>query len=256
MALPATVGVALPTLSALPALFGVAMLLLGAFVCLVSARHLWRTGALVRADPVGRIDGVTDGTLVRVTGTVDAERTLTAPFSGVDCVAYRAIVEERRPGTLLLPTDVTIHEPARSTAFVVRTPHGTVSVADPIHTVTLDSTVVATVGPDDDPPERIARYERETDGLQVETFWTAPPGPLAPVTRALSLGRRRYSERRASPGDDVTVAGRVSDGRIDPLVVFAGTPVGALARLSRTSLVGFVIGAVVVALGAAILLVG
>jgi hypothetical protein len=246
----------LPALPALPALFGVAMLLLGAFVCLVSARHLWRTAALVRADPVDRIDGVADGTLVRVSGTVDAERTLTAPFSGVDCVACRAVVAERRPGALFLPTDVTIHEPTRSTAFAVRTPHARVSVADPVRTVALDSTVVATVGPDDDPPARIDRYERETDGVRRETFWTAPPAPLAPVARALSLGRRRYVERRASPGDGVTVAGRVDDGRLDPLVVSAGSAAGARRRLSKTSLAGLLIGAFAVALGAAALLLG
>ncbi|AXG10360.1 hypothetical protein [Haloplanus rubicundus] len=247
---------ALPALPALPALFGVATLLLGAFVCLVSVRHLWRTAALARADPVDRIDGVAEGALVRVSGAVDAERTLTAPFSGVDCVAHRAVVEERRPGAFFLPTDVTIHEPTRSTAFAVRTPHARVSVADPVRTVALDSTVVATVGPDDDPPERIARYERETDGLGRETVWTAPPAPLVPVTRTLSLGRRRYSERRASPGDDVTVAGRVRDGRLDPLVVSTGSAGNALRRLSTTSLAGLLIGAVAVVLGAAILVLG
>jgi hypothetical protein len=246
---------ALPALPALT-LFGVAVLLLGAFVCLVSARHLWRTAALARADPVDRIDGVADGTLVRVSGTVDAERTLTAPFSGVDCVAYRAVIEERRPGSFLVPTDVTIHEPTRSATFGVRTPHARVSVADPIHTVALDSTVVATVDADDEPPERIARYERETDGLGLETVWTAPPAPLAPVARALSLGRRRYAERRVSPGDDVTVAGRVDDGRLDPLVVSAGSAGDALRRLSTTSLAGLLIGAVAVTIGAAALLLG
>jgi len=247
---------ALPALSAFPTLFGVAMLLLGAFVCLVSARHLWRTGALVRADPVDRIGGVADGALVRVSGTVDAERTLTAPFSGADCVACRAVVEERRPGSFLVPTDVAIHESARGVAFGVRTPHARVSVADPIRTVALDWTAVATVDADDDPPVRIARYERETDGLGRETIWTAPPAPLAPVVRSLSLGRRRYGERRASPGDDVTVAGRVDDGRLDPLVVSAGSAGNALRRLSTTSLAGLLIGALAAAIGAAALLLG
>jgi hypothetical protein len=246
---------ALPALPALT-LFGVVMLLLGAFVCLVSVRHLWRTAALAYADHVDRTDGVADGTLVRVSGAVDAERTLTAPFSGVDCVAYRAVVEECRPGSFLLPTDVTIHEPTRSAAFGVRTPRARVSVADPIHTVALDSTVVATVDADADPPERIARYERETDDLGRETVWTAPPAPLAPVARALSLGRRRYAERRVSPGDDVTVAGRVDDGRLDPLVVSAGSAGDALRRLSTTSLAGLLIGAVAIALGAAALFLG
>jgi len=244
-------------LPALPALFGIAMLLVGAVVCLASGRHVWRTVAVARAEAVDRVDGVADGTLVRVSGTVaDADRTLTAPFSGVDCVVCRAVVEERRPGAFLLPTYVTIHDPARSTAFDVRTPHATVSVTDPARTVTLDPAVVATVRPNTEPPERIARYERETDGLPRETVWTAPPAPLGPVVRALSFGTRRYGERRVSPGDDVTVAGRISAGRLDPLVVSAGTPAGTLTRLSKTSLSGVVIGAFAIALGVALLVVG
>ena len=243
-------------LPALPSLFGVAMLLLGAVVCLVSGCHVWRTVALARAEAVDRIDGVADGSLVRVSGTVaDADRTLTTPFSGSDCVACRTVVEERRPGALLLPTYVTIHDPARSTAFGVRTPHATVSVADPARTVALDSTVVATVSPNDEPPERIDRYERETETLPQETVWTAPPAPLAPVL-AFSFGTRRYSEHRVSPGDEVTVAGRVVDGRLDPLVVSTGTPGGTLARLSKTSLAGLLVGAFAVALGVALLVVG
>jgi hypothetical protein len=242
-------------LPAFPSLFGVAMCLLGVVVCLVSARHGRRTAALVRAASVDRLDGVADGTLVRVSGTVrGAERTLTAPFSGVDCVACRAVVEERRPGSLLLPTYVTIHEPAESTAFDVRTPHATVSVAEPARTVALDSTVVATVGPDADPPDRIVRYERAAD--DIGTGWRSRPTPLAPVARALSLGTRRYVERRLSPGDDVTVAGRVRAGSLDPLVVSTATPVGTLARLSRTSLAGVAIGAFALLIGVALLVVG
>jgi hypothetical protein len=240
---------------ALPALFGVVMFLIGLFVCLVSGRHVWRTAALLRADTVDRLGGVDDGRLVRVTGTVEAtESTLTAPFSGVDCVALRPVVEERRPGALLVPTYVTIHDPSASVGFAVRTPHGAVSVDDPARTVSLLSTVVGTVDPDAEPPERIARYERETDDLSAETVWRSPPAPLAPVLRALSLGTRRYSERCASPGDEVTVAGRVVDGHLDPLVVSTTTPRGALRRLSKTSLAGLLVGAFALALGAVLLL--
>jgi len=231
------------------------MCLLGAVVCLASARHGWRTAALVRAAAVDHLDGVADGTLVRVSGTVrDAERTLTAPLSGTDCVACRAVVEERRPGALLLPTYVTIHDPAESTAFDVRTPHATVSVAEPTRTVALDSTVVATVGPDADPPDRIARYERRAD--DIGAGWRLLPDSLAPVARALSLGARRYAERRLSPGDDVTVVGRVRTGRLDPLVVSTVSPTGTLARLSRTSVAGFAIGAFAILIGGALLVVG
>jgi hypothetical protein len=52
------------------------------------------------------------------------------------------------------------------------------------------------------------------------------------------------------------VAGRVDDGRLDPLVVSAGSAGDALRRLSTTSLAGLLIGAVAIALGAAALFLG
>ena len=242
---------ALPALSA-SALFGLAALVAGAVVCLVSGRHVWRTVSLVRAEAVDRLDSVTNGSLVRVSGTVRAVRTLTAPFSGADCVALRTVIEERRFGAYLFPTYVTVHESARSTAFEVRTPHATVSVADPARTVALDATTVETVALGDDPPERIARYERD-HGVSVPG--RSLPGPLEAVARALSFGTRRYREQRASPGDDVTVVGRVDGGRLDPLVVSTATPLRTLRRLSTTSLTGLLIGVVALALGAGLLVV-
>ncbi|WP_251343607.1 hypothetical protein [Haloplanus halophilus] len=245
---------ALPTL---PTLFGIGMLAVGLAVTLVSLRYVWRSSALVRADAVSRVDGVAEGSLVRLSGTVDAAGdTLDAPFSGVDCVALRPSVEERRIGAFLLPTYVTIHDPARSRPFAVRTAHATVPVDAPLRTVALDSTVVATVGPGESPPERIGRYERETEGLPRETPYRPPPSILAPVANALSIGARRYAERRASPGDAVTVVGRVADGRIDPLVVADGPPIRTLLRLSKTSLAGLLVGAAGIALGAGLLLAG
>ncbi|MFB6195279.1 MAG: hypothetical protein ABEI80_03845 [Haloplanus sp.] len=244
---------ALPSLSTT---FGAAMLVVGLLVVAVSARHVWRTSAVLRADATERIEGVADGTLVRVSGTVEAADTVTAPFSGAACVALRTVVEERRPGALLLPTYVTIHEPTESVPFDVRTPHAAVSVAAPFRTVALASTVVATVGPGDDPPPRIDAYERRADDLPRETVFRSPPAILAPITRALSLGTRRYSERRASPGDAVTVVGRVEGGRVDPLVVSDAAPRRTLVRLSKTSLAGLLVGGFGLLLGVALLLGG
>ncbi|WP_251330881.1 hypothetical protein [Haloplanus pelagicus] len=233
------------------------MLALGLLVTLVSLRYVWRSTALVRADPVSSVDGVAEGTLVRLSGTVEAAGdTLEAPFSGVDCVALRPSVEERRFGSFLLPTYVTVHDPARSRPFAVRTPDATVLVDAPLRTVALDSTVVATVAPSESPPDRIARYEREADGLSRTTWYRSPSPILAPVARALSLGTRRYDERWVSPGDTVTVVGRVDDGRIDPLVVGDGSPTRILLRLSKTSLAGLLVGAIGLLLGAGLLLAG
>jgi len=233
--------------------FGLVMLAIGLLITLVSLRYVWRSSALLRATTVSRIDDA-EGSLVRLTGTVEADGDLIeAPFSGVDCVTLRASVEERRLGSFLFPTDVTIHDPSRSRPFVLRTPHAPVPVDAPTRTVVLDPTVVATVGPADAPPDRIARYERRTDGLASDSGYRSPPAALAPLARALSLGRRRYAEHRLSPGETVTVVGRVADGRVDPLVAVDGSPGRALFRLSKTSVAGLLVGLFAVALGALVL---
>jgi len=244
-------------LPSIPSPFGIVMLAIGLFVSLVSLRHVWRSSALLRATSASRIDGTPDGSLVRLSGTVEAgENTLDAPFSGVDCVALRSAVEERRFGALLLPTYVTIDDRARSVAFAVRTPHAAIPVNAPLRTVVLDSAVVAAVGPTESPPDRIARYERETGGLPRKTVFRSPPELVAPLARALSLGARRYSEQRASPGDEVTVVGSVVDGGVDPLVVADGTPIRALVRSSKTSLAGLSIGGFTLAVGVWLVLAG
>jgi hypothetical protein len=238
------------SLPSIPSPFGIAMLVVGLFVSLVSLRHVRRTTAISRAPDVSRLDGRADGSLVRLTGTVEAgSDTIEAPFSGADCVALRPSVEERRLGAFLLPTFVTIHDPARSVDFALRTPRATVPVTAPLRTVALDSSVVETVGPGESPPDRIARYERETDGCPAETAYRSPPALVAPLARALSFGARRYGEARASPGDSVTVVGRVVDGAVDPLIVADGSPTRALLRLSKTSLAGLSIGGVTLVLG-------
>jgi hypothetical protein len=151
----------------------------------------------------------------------------------------------------LLPWFVTIHELADSDAFRVRTSEAAIDVTEPARTVTLERRVVATVPLGDEPPERIARFERTTGAVPVTTHWRSPPPILRPITSRLSLGARRYTEQRATPNDEVTVVGRITetgDG-VDPLVVSDRPPRRTLLRMARTSLVGLCIGGFVVALG-------
>jgi len=237
-------------------LFGVAMLLAGAVVLLVSARYVWRASAVVRASTVDSLSGVGSGSLVRLSGTAEPgdDDTLTAPFTGDESLVLRYAVEERRLSPYLLPWFVTIHERAGSVPFRLRTPQSVVDVIEPTRTVTLRADRVATVAPDETPPERIERFERRTDALPSTTLWHARPIGVGAVLDALSLGTRRYVEARASPGEDVTVVGRVTDDGVDPLVVSDRSPAGTLRRMAGTSLVGLAIGAFVVALGLLLLL--
>jgi hypothetical protein len=238
--------------------FGAVMLVLGGVVLAVSARYVWRAGAVVRASVVESLADVPAGTLVRVTGTAQQgdARPLSAPFSGRDCLALRYGVEERRLSPILLPWFVTIHEIAGADAFRVRTSASTVDVVEPAHTVVLDEQVVATVGPDAAPPDRIAQFEAGAAAIPRSTIWRDPPSVLRPLARFLGLGTRRYVEQRAVPGDEVTVVGRVaSDGAgIDPRVVSDASPRRTVLRMATTSVAGLGIGAFALLLGVAMVL--
>jgi hypothetical protein len=231
------------------------MVAVGAAVLLVSARYVWRASAVVRAADADSLAGVESGALVRVTGTVadDGGDRLTAPFGGVDCVALRYAVEERRLSPVLLPWFVTLAERAGAVPFRVRTGTDEVAVGAATRSVVLDRRVVATVGPGETPPDRVARFERRTG--PGATRWRDPPALLRRPLAALSLGARRYSEQRATPGDRVTVAGRVADGGLDPVVVADGSPAATLRRMARTSLAGLAVGAFGALLGVALVAV-
>jgi hypothetical protein len=234
-------------------LYGVALAIVGTIVLAFSGRYVWRATSIYRAEVVSMLRETTPGALVRVSGTAqqgDADL-LSAPFSGIDCLALRYAVEERQLSPFLLPWFVTIHELAGSGAFCVRTSAADVDIVEPARTVTLERDIVATIPPSDEPPERITRFDRTAEAVPVTTYWRSPASIVRPITRRLSLGTRRYSEQRAMPGDDVTVVGRVTergDG-IDPLVISDRTPSQTLVRMAKTSLVGVCIGMFVVALG-------
>lgn len=239
-------------------LFGIAMFVVGAVVVLVSTRYVWRAAGVYRARLVTDLSEIPLGTLVRVEGTArKAEAgTMTAPFTGRESLALRYAVEERRLSPYLLPWFVTIHEQAGSNPFRLRTAGGVVAVGEPTRTVTLARDVVATVGADETPPERIERFERNSTRLQGSTIWRSPPTLVRPVTDLLSLGTRRYREECVGPGDEVTAVGRVTeDGHLDPYVLSDRPRGKTLRRMAGTSLAGLAVGGFAVAVGVALWLI-
>ncbi|WP_135662378.1 hypothetical protein [Halorhabdus rudnickae] len=230
-------------------LFGLALGVVGLVVLLVSVRYVWRATAVLRAKDVDSIDELDQGRLVRVAGTIRAiENPITAPFSGVDCAALRYSIEERRLSLYLLPWFVTIHERTVARPFTLRTATSSVAVAEAVRTVTLDSEDVATVRADEEPPERVADFQRSVSTAPGRTIWLDPPGFLAGFARLLSLGTRRYLEQRTSEGDETTVVGRVTIDGVDPIVVSDRSPTGTLVRMAKTSIAGLLIGVVTLAL--------
>jgi len=240
-------------------LFGGGLAVVGAIVLAFSGRYVWRATSIYRAEPISALNETSSGKLVRVSGTAQQRSDtdlLTAQFSGNGCLALRYAVEERRLSPYLLPWFVTIHELAGSDAFCVRTPEATVDIVEPAHTVTLKRTIVATVPSSDEPPERIARFEQNTVAVPVVTHWRSPPSLFRPITGALSLGTRRYSEQRVRSGDNVTIVGRITEtgNGLDPLVVSDLSAGRTLLRMAKISLIGLCIGVFVVLLGLVLVL--
>lgn len=241
-------------------LFGGAMLLLGSIILLVSGRYVWRATAVLRAAEVDTIADRDPNALVRVSGRVsrETEDALVAPFSGVECVAVRYQIEERRLGALyLLPWYVTVREGTGAVEFAVQSAADTVAVVEPVRTVVLATEVVETVRADEDPSERVREFER-SKGVSESTVWQTPPSVLEPVFRFLSLGTRRYSEQRAARDAEITVVGRVTDdgGGLAPTVVSDRAPMATVIRMAKTSLAGLCIGGVGVLLGYVVLFLG
>lgn len=252
---------ALPIEFSVTTLFGAAMVLLGALVLVVSGRYIWRATAILRATEIHTTAEAAPGTLVRVSGTIveDSDELLVAPFSGVECVALRYEIEERRLGPISpLPWYVTVHEATGAVDFSVRTATGTVPVVEPVRTVVLTTEVVETTRAETEPAARIRAFEADHDTIPESTIWQRPPAFLAPLFRWLSLGTRRYSEQRAAPGADVTVVGRITEtgSGIDPRVVSNRAAGATLVRMGKTSIGGLLIAAIGLSLGYLLLVLG
>jgi hypothetical protein len=248
----------MPSAGPWTSVFGIAMILLGAVVLVFSGRHVWRALTVRRATAADSVQSADPGALLSLTGTVEPGNPdpLTAPFSGRDCVALRYAVEERRVTPTVFPGFVTIHETAGSVAFRLRTAAAAVDVEPSVRTVSLDRDTVATVAADAQPPDRVARFEHSTSGYPTTTRWQTPPNVLRSLFATLSLGTRRYTEQRATPGERCTVVGRVtaSGASIDPIVVSDATPAATASRMARTSLGGVAIGVGSLLLGAFVLI--
>lgn len=227
-------------------LLGLGFVALGFLVVALSARYVWRATGLWRASRIEAIEDATPGSLVRFDGVVGrgSEASLRAPFSGAECQVLRYSIEERRFGPAVLPWDVTRHETAGSVPFRVRTADDAIDLLGPTRNVVLQRQVVQAVPIDEQPQDRVRRFEQD-HGLQAATSrWRSPPAILRPLFRVLSLGTRRYVEARTDIGEDVTVLGRVTErgDAVDPIVIADRGPLSTALRMGRTSFVGVATG--------------
>ncbi|NHN40757.1 hypothetical protein G9C85_03790 [Halorubellus sp. JP-L1] len=160
-----------------------------------------RTYATMKATTPTDVHSV-DAGAVEVEGEAkDGDRTLEAPFSGEDCLAYEFEVEEyqhdddgsnwhtRATGTESVP-------------FRVADDTGAVGVDPAESSLSLERDYRVVVGHDEELPERVRAFVDGRDDLDHETG-SFDLGPLSLATG----DKQRFTERRLDPGMETFVTG-------------------------------------------------
>lgn len=256
-----------------PVLVGAAFLVAGVVALRRGASTPRLAVALLRTRPSRVADLMSDvPDRVCLVGTVEPTDggTVRGPFSGRDAVALDYEVQEYESQYNAATRTATgswepIHGGLTDRPFVLADGSGRVRVAPAGATYSLGVDTRIEVDGGDRPPERIERYVRVSDAVDSEDSHLSV-GPFD-----LATGEdRRYVERRLEPGDRVLVLGRPVRARGDvgavnvevraadgaPLLVADGDRWPVLGRLVVGSLTWLLFGAVFVALGVGIALVG
>ena len=252
----------------LPQLVGLVFLATGGFLLVRGGRELRTVVHILRNDPVPvrSLDGHTGP--VEITGTAVADEdagTVTAPFTGSECLAYTYEVAEYRSSGKHSSWE-TLDEGQGGVDFVVDDGSARVRV-DPDGADVRFEPQSVTVSPGTELPERLADYVERTEAVE------AQDGSVNLLVTELSLGnKQRFTERRLDAGEDVYVYGQATRGPatewgsnlVDAIVGDGdGTPVfvvsdtserGTAWRIVRGAFAETAFGLVAVAIGSIALL--
>ncbi|WP_128904823.1 hypothetical protein [Halorubrum amylolyticum] len=180
---------------------GVGFIVLGLAIGWYGLRPLATVPSILRAtvkDP----SGVTEsGSFVVCRGvTNEASETLSAPFTGSQCLGFEYEVTERQPFGIGIPWfQAHLDDGVATRPFTLDTASGALTVVPSAKRFALDTeSTVTTVGASETPPERIQRFVDVRDTLEPVARW---------VRIIPGLGTRRYVERRIDPGEGYLIAG-------------------------------------------------
>lgn len=234
----------------------------GVAISALGWRRLEPAWHVLRNDPIPVRDLLYRDGPVEVEGVArvnEEARTATALFSGTACLAYEYEAQEFRGGGQHSHWE-TVDEGLRAIPFFVEDNSGTVSV-DPRGAELHLETETLTIEPSERPPERIERYIRQTEDLELQN------DTIDLVITELNTGnKQRFIERRLDVDEPVHVYGAAGDapagewgsGQVDavverieeiPLVISDSSERGTAWRLTKSRLTLFALGAIVTLVG-------
>ncbi|EMA06697.1 E3 Ubiquitin ligase [Haloarcula vallismortis] len=252
----------------LPQLVAITFLAIGGFLLVRGGQELRTVFHILRNDPVPvrSLDGHTGP--VEITGTAVANEeagTVTAPFTGSECLAYTYEVEEYRSSGKHSHWE-TLDEGQDGVDFIVDDGNARVRVNPDGADVRFESQSV-TVSPGTELPERLADYVERTEGVE------AQDGSVNLLVTEISLGnKQRFTERRLDAGEDVYVYGQamrgpatewgsdlvdaiIGDGDGTPVFVISDTSErGTARRIVRGTIAEVAFGLIAVFFGSAALI--
>lgn len=238
--------------------YGLVLVTVGGVVAALAATQLRPVAHILRNDPLAVRDLVYHDGPAEVEGAARADdETVRAPFTGVECLVYEYEAQEYRSSGQSSYWK-TLDEGAAAVPFLLEDDTGAVRVDAPEAELHVETRTV-TVPAGEEPPERIARYIRQTDEIDPQHGRTVDL-----VVTELNVGnRQRFRERRVDPGDEVYVygalerapAGEWGSGVVDALLTRGGSPLvvsdtselGTALRIGRWPLL-FLAGALVLLL--------
>ena len=130
----------------------------------------------------------------------ESNESLTAPFTGEQCLGFEFEVTERQPFGIGTPWfHAHLDDGVATHPFTVDGPADRLDVVPSAKRFTLDTdSTVITVGTSETPSERIQQFIQLRDELE----------PVAKWMRSIpGLGTRRYVERRIDPGEEYIIGG-------------------------------------------------
>lgn len=188
-------------------LFASVSFFIGFVAFLVGLRAFRRAVLFWRANPVDVIEAAhRTGRIELEASAVPADETLTAPFTGTECLAYEYKVQRYRSNDDGSNWR-TMHSDDKRVRFLVEDDTGSVVIESEDADLSLTSGDRITVGRDETADSRIADFLDTIDDVDPGEGASSDIGPIT-----VSTGdKRRYVERRIDVGDTAHVYGQIND---------------------------------------------